>query len=417
MSADTSGRSRNPAFTNRDFTLYWCARILGRLAVELQITGVSWQVYKLTQEPFDLGLVGLAQFAPFLLLFLLAGAAADTFPRAKLLGGCIVLEAVCSLLLLGLTLMSTVSFPRIFVVLVVLGMARAFQSPAQQAIVPVLVPRAHFANAIAWTATGTQLARIGGPALAGGLLIVGQTYVYATALGCFVIAAMLTFLIRANTQIMSRERRSWTTLLAGFRFIWSRQIMLGVIALDLFAVLLGGATALLPIYALDILHVGEVGFGSLRAAHMAGAFLCALALTQRQITRHTGTILLSSVSIFGAAIVVFGLSTTFWLSIAALFIMGAADAISVFIRSFVVQMMTPDDMRGRVSAINAVFIGASNELGEFESGITAAWWGVVPAVVVGGLGTIGVTALFTWLLPRLRRLDRLDQDEMAQRSS
>jgi MFS family permease len=412
MGADAMRRSRSPAFTNRDFRLYWWARVLGRLAVELQITGVSWQVYALTKDPFDLGLVGLAQFAPFLLFFLLAGAAADRLPRAKLLGGCIVLETVCSLLLFGLTLTSTVTFWRIFVVLVLLGIARAFQSPAQQAIVPVLTPRAHFANAIAWTATGTQLARIGGPALAGGLLILGQVHLYATALGCFLMAAALTFLIRADTQIISRERPTWSTLLAGFRFIWSRQLLLGVIVLDLFAVLLGGATALLPIYAADILHVGTIGFGSLRTAHMAGAFLCALVMTQRQITRRAGPILLSSVAIFGAAIVVFGLSTSFWLSLTALFILGAADAISVFIRGYVVQMRTPDEMRGRVSAVNAVFIGASNELGEFESGITAAWWGVVPAVVVGGLGTIGVTALFAWLLPQLRTLDHLDQDDL-----
>jgi MFS family permease len=325
------------------------------------------------------------------------------------------LQTVCSLLLLVFTVTATVNFLWIFVVLVLLGVARAFQNPAQQAIVPVLVPAEHFANAIAWDATGNQLARIGGPALAGGLLILGQEFVYVTALGCFAIAAVLTFLIRANTQLISKERPSWSTLLAGFTFIWSRQIILGAIALDLFAVLLGGATAVLPIYAVDILKVGKMGFGSLRAAHMAGAFAAALALTQRPIQRRGGVALLGSVVIFGATIVIFGLSTHFWLSLAALVTMGAADAISVFIRNFLVQILTPDDMRGRVSAVNAVFIGASNELGEFESGLTAAWWGVVPAVVIGGLGTIAVTVLFACLLPQLRAVDSLHHDDLVRK--
>jgi MFS family permease len=355
----------------------------------------------------------LAQFAPFLVLFLVAGAAADRFQRATILGVCVSLQTVCSLLLLVFTATSTVDFPRIFAVLILLGMARAFQNPAQQAIVPILVPQEHFANALAWTATGNQLARIGGPALAGGLLILGQEFVYLTALGCFALAAILTFLIRANTQLISKARPSWFTLLAGFRFIWARQIILGAIALDLFAVLLGGATALLPIYAIDILQVGEIGFGSLRASHVVGAFAAALALTQRPVKRRAGVTLLAAVVIFGTAIVTFGLSTYFWLSLAALCIMGAADAISVFIRTYVVQIMTPDDMRGRVSAVNSVFIGASNELGEFESGLTAAWWGVVPAVVIGGLGTIAVTGLFAWLLPQLRTVDSLDYDDLV----
>jgi hypothetical protein len=203
--------------------------------------------------------------------------------------------------------------------------------------------------------------------------------------------------------------------LAGFGFIGSRQIILGAIVLDLFAVLLGGATALLPIYAADILQVGEVGFGSLRAAHMAGAFTCALYLTQRPLKRRAGHKMLGTVAVFGAAIVVFGLSTWFWLSLIALFTMGASDAISVYVRSHVVVVVTPDAMRGRVSAVNSAFIGASNELGEFESGVTAAWWGVVPAVVVGGLGTIVVTVLCALWLPQLRQVDSLDHDDLVRR--
>lgn len=403
------------AFSQRDFTLYWLARVLGSIGVEIQITGVSWQVYTLTGKPLALGLVGLAQFAPFLLLFLLAGAAADRFQRTKILGTCIALQAICSLLLGLSTLLGIAHFPLILSILVLIGIARAFQSPAQQAIVPLLVPGELFANAIAWTSSGSQLARIGGPALAGGLLILGQEWVYATALSCFVASAIMTFLIRTPSQFVSRTRPSWSTLLAGFTFIRSRQVILGAIALDLFAVLLGGATALLPIYAVDILQVGEVGFGSLRAAHMIGAFSCALYLTQRPIRRRAGVTLLSTVAIFGAAIVLFGVSTTFWLSLCALGVMGASDAISMFIRSNLVQIITPDDMRGRVSAINAVFIGASNELGEFESGITAAWLGVVPAVVCGGLGTMIVTGFFAWLMPQLRQVDSLEHDALIKR--
>jgi hypothetical protein len=233
-------------------------------------------------------------------------------------------------------------------------------------------------------------------------------------MGCFALSALLTFLIRTNTQVINRSRPSLSTLLAGFAFIWSRQTILGVIVLDLFAVFLGGATALLPIYAIDILHVSEVGFGSLRAMHMAGAFTCALYLTQRPVRRRAGMKMLSTVGIFGAAIVVFGLSTSFWLSLAALFVIGASDAISVFIRNHLVQIIPPDTMRGRVSAVNAVFIGASNELGEFESGLTASWWGVVPAVVVGGLGTLTAALLCARLLPQLRQVDSLDHDDLIR---
>jgi MFS family permease len=379
------------------------------------MTGVSWQAYMLTGQAFALGLVGLAQFAPFLLLFLMAGAAADRFQRTRIIGICAVLQTLCAGLLLIFTVTDTATFPRMFLVLLLLGVSRAFQNPAQQAIVPILIPKEHFANAIAWATTGTQVARIAGPALAGGLLLLGQEFVYATAMGCFALSTILTFLMRLKTQRISKGGPSWSTLLAGFSFIWSRQILLGAIVLDLIAVFLGGATALLPIYATDVLQVGKVGFGSLRAAHMIGACLCTLCLTRWPITRQAGVTLLGSAALFGASIVVFGLSTSFWLSLAALFTMGAADAISVFIRNHVVQIITPDDMRGRVSAVNAVCIGASNELGEFESGLTAAWWGVVPAVVMGGLGTIAMTGLFAWLLPQLRRIDSLDHDDLVRR--
>ena len=414
-SAAEAHRFQKKAFESRDFTRYWLARLLGRFGTEILITGVSWQAYQLTGNPFDLGLIGLAQFAPFILLFLIAGAAADKFQRTRILGFSALLQTLCTLLLYLFTAARSVDFSQIFLILVVLGIARAFQSPAQQAVMPLLVPTGHFASAVAWTNTGNQLARIGGPACAGGLLIIGQEAVYATAIVCLALSTVLTFMIRTNTQQVSPERLSWSRLLAGFGFIWSRPIILGTIVLDLFAVLLGGATALLPIYAADILQVGEAGFGGLRAAHMMGAFTCALYLTQWPLKRRAGRKMLGTVAVFGAAIVVFGLSTWFWLSLIALFTMGASDAISVYVRSYIAVVITPDAMRGRVSAVNSAFIGASNELGEFESGVTAAWWGVVPAVVVGGLSTIAVTVLCALWLPQLRQVDSLDHDDLVRR--
>lgn len=410
----TSSRATSSVLQHRDYTLYLCARILGSCGIEFQMTGVSWHVYQLTGQALDLGLIGFAQFAPFLVLFLVAGVVADRVPRTKILSVCGALQTGCALALMLLTLTGTVRFPWMFTVLVLQGVARAFQSPAQQAILPLLVPPAQFARAVAWTTTATQGARIGGPALAGGLLLLGQTSVYIAAVGCLALATVLTALIRVRTQVVSTERPSWSMLLAGFTFIWSRQLMLGAIALDLFAVLFGGATALLPLYAVDILHVGAVGFGCLRTVHVAGAMLCTLYLIRHPIARRAGTTLLGSVALFGVSVVVFGLSTSFLLSLAALFVMGAADAVSVLIRNHVVQLIPPDHMRGRVSAVNAVFIGASNELGAFESGLTAAWWGVVPAVVSGGLATLGVTLWCSWRCPQLRTLDTLEREELTR---
>lgn len=399
---------------HRDYTLYLVSRVLGACGSEFQSVGVSWHVYQLTGQAFDLGLIGFAQFAPFLLLFLVAGAVADRLPRARILGACGAVQTLCALLLGVLTWTGTASFPLLLSLLVLLGVARAFQSPASQAIVPLLVPPQDFASAVAWTTLGTQGARIGGPAIAGGLLLLGQEYVYGAAIGCLALSTLLTWLIQAPTQIVSQERPSLATLLAGARFIWSRPVILGTITLDLFAVLFGGAVALLPIYAVDILHVGEVGFGCLRAVHMLGALLCTLYLTQRPVQRRAGALMLGMVGVFGVTVVVFGLSTSFWLSLLALGVMGAADAVSMFIRSHVVQLIPPDDMRGRVSAVNAVFIGASNELGAFESGLTAAWFGVVPAVVGGGGITIVVTLLCLWLWPQLKAMDSLEHEAMIR---
>lgn len=408
-------KSGRVAFRHIDYRRFWIARFLGVLAVDMQITAVSWQVYQLTGEPLDLGLVGLAQFAPFLLLFLVAGAAADRFQRKLIMSVCVTIQALCAIAFFWMTFTDNASFPAIFTILIFLGIARAFQSPAQQAIVPLLVPRHHFSNAVAWNSSGFQMARIAGPGIAGLMIIAGEQWVYATVVILLTLSALFTFSIQANTQIISTAPINISNLFAGLRFIVKRQILIGAIGLDLFAVLLGGATALLPIFAVDILDVGSAGFGILRAMHMLGAFCGALFLTQVPIRRHAGIKLLVAVAIFGAGIIVFGLSTSFWLSLVALLILGAADSMSVFIRNNLVQIITPDNMRGRVSAVSSVFIGASNELGEFESGVTADWWGVVPAVIVGGVGTIFVSALFARIFPQLRSVDSLDPDDLVKR--
>jgi MFS family permease len=402
------------AFGYADFRNFFGARFFDRLAMEMLVTAVSWQVYELTGNPLHLGLVGLAQFAPFLLLFLVAGAAADRFSRIRIMQGSVLVQLLCAGAFFTMTFTGHVSLPAIFSILVILGMARAFQGPVQQAIVPILVPAEHFANAVAWNSTAFQVARIGGPAVAGALLLLGVDVVYGVVAACVVASLAFVTRVRAEAQVLSKDPISWRGTLAGLRFIWSRQVVLGAISLDLFAVLLGGATALLPIFAVEILGVGAVGFGVLRSAPVVGSLASMLWLSQRPIRRRAGLKLLSSVALFGAAICVFGLSRTFWLSLLALVTLGATDSVSVFVRSNLVQIITPDEKRGRVSAVTAVFIGASNELGEFESGITAAWWGAVPAVLVGGIGTVIIAVAFGWLMPRLRRVDGLDPEALIR---
>ena len=391
------------------------ARVLGVLAIEMQITALSWQVYQLTGKALDLGLVGLAQFMPFLMLFLISGSVADRYQRKKIMSICVAIQMLCALAFFIMTVTGNANFLAIFTILIFLGIARAFQSPAQSAIVPLLVPKEHFANAIAWTSSGFQMARIAGPGIAGIIIIAGEQWVYGTAIILFVFSTIFTLMVRTNTQIISHVPVTIDNILAGLKFALKRQIIIGSIGLDLFAVLLGGATALLPIFATDILNVGPAGFGALRATHMIGALIGALTLTQYPISRHAGKKLLSTVAIFGLGIIVFGISTSFWLSLTALFILGAADSVSVFIRNNLVQIITPDNMRGRVSAVSAVFIGASNELGELESGVTAHFWGVVPAVIIGGIGTVFISGLFAMIFPQLREVDSLNHDDLVRK--
>jgi len=408
-------KSGYAAFKHKDYRFFWMARVLGVLAIEIQITALSWQVYQLTGQALDLGLIGLAQFLPFLILFLISGSVADRYQRKKIMSICAAIQTFCALSFFIMTVTGKINFPAIFSILIFLGIARAFQSPAQSAIVPLLVPKDHFANAIAWTSSGFQIARIAGPGIAGIMIIAGEQWAYGTAVTLFVFSTIFTLMVKTNTQIISTVPVTIENILAGLRFALKRQIIIGSIGLDLFAVLLGGATALLPIFATDILNVGPAGFGALRATHMIGALFGALTLTQYPISHHAGRKLLSTVAIFGFGIFIFGISTNFWLSLSALFLLGAADSVSVFIRNNLVQIITPDNMRGRVSAVSAVFIGASNELGELESGVTAHFWGVVPAVILGGIGTVFISGLFAIMFPQLRKVDSLNHDDLVRK--
>jgi MFS family permease len=403
------------AFRYADFRNFFLARFTSRLAVEMQITAVGWQVYSLTGNPLDLGLVGLAQIAPFLILFPLAGVVADRFARARIISVCVFSESLCAAAFFVLTLLGVISFPVMLAILALFGVSRAFQTPAEQAIVPLLVPHKHVANAIAWTSVSGQTARITGPGIAGLMIIAGEQWVYGSVVILMAGATVFAMMIRANTQIISTDPISFANVFAGMRFIFSRKIVLGAISLDLFAVLLGGATALLPIYAKDILLVGPLGFGILRATVTVGALTGALYFTQRPIQRRAGIKLLGTVAAFGAATIVFGISESFWLTLVMLFIIGATDSVSVFIRNSIVQIVTPDEIRGRTNAVNSVFIGASNELGEFESGVTAAWWGVVPSVVIGGIGTICVALVFARIFPQLRDADSLIPEDLIRK--
>lgn len=409
------GSSGYAALKHRDFTYFWAARIFNGLALDMQIVAVGWQVFSLTGRPLDLGFVGLVQFAPFPFLFLISGIVADKLPRKFILAAATATQVAAASLLLIITVTGNASVPIILPVLFLLGAARAFQAPAQQAIVPNLVPKETFANAVAWNSTGFQVSKIVGPAIGGFILIAGTEFVYATVVVCLIASLTSVLMIKAETQIINKDRPSVDTILAGFRFIWRRQTILGVISLDLFAVILGGVTALLPIFAKDILFVGASGFGVLRAAPAIGALVCAAFLLTHPIRRHAGLKLLGTVALFGFAIIAFGLSTNFWLSMAVLIALGGFDMISVFIRNNLTQVITPDDMRGRVSAVSSVFVGATNELGEFESGITAAWWGTVPAVLVGGIGTVLVAISFIRIFPELRKIDSLDPEDLIRR--
>jgi len=405
---NTTPDSRRALLANREFTRFLAARFLATLAVQMQTVAVGWQVYEVTRNPLDLGLVGLSQFLPFVLLILPAGHLADSRDRRRILGACFALECACALLLLAFAAHGLESARPVFAVMVLFGIARAFAMPTGQALLPNLVPRAQFGTAVALNSSTWQVATIAGPALGGIVYLAGAPVVYASVAVLLAIAAIMVFGLREGGRDEARiaEPPGWQSLLSGLRFVRSRRLVLGAISLDLFAVLFGGATALLPVYAADVLHVGPAGLGWLRTAPGIGAALCGLAIGLWPLTQRVGRWMFGGVIVYGLATLVFGASTSFWLSLGALGVMGAGDMVSVYVRHLLVQLETPDEIRGRVSAVNAVFIGASNELGEFESGVTAAWFGTVPAVIVGGCATLAVAGLWSRLFPELARMDR-----------
>ena len=404
----TSPDHRYAAFRHRPYLSYWTARFLTTFATQIVSVAVGWQIYDLTRNPFDLGIVGVVQFLPSLLLVLVTGVVADRFGRRLIMTLSSLVEAGCALALLSLTLRGLGSPLPMFVVLAMFGIARAFYGPASSSLVANLVPPQDFANAIAWNSSAWQTATIVGP-VAGGLLYgLSGEVAYAAAAILMLVAALLIFTIAKPAQQTATDKPTMQTLFAGFGYIRSEKIVLGAISLDLFAVLLSGASALLPVYARDILQLGPWGLGLLRAAPSVGAICVAVWLASHPIRNHAGMVMLGSAAAFGACTVLFGLSTLTWLSIAALALLGATDMFSVYIRETLIQLWTPDHVRGRVNAVNQVFVGASNELGEFRAGTMAALIGTVPAVVIGGIGAVAVAGLWAWLFPALRQVRHLN---------
>ncbi|MFZ0584035.1 MAG: MFS transporter [Candidatus Acidiferrales bacterium] len=403
------------AFRYPAFRLYEVARFFTVVSMEMLSVAVGWQIYEITHRVLDLGYVGLAQFLPGFLLFLISGHAADRFDRRKLLVVCYVGFAVCAGLLLLVSLQNYRSVGPIYAVLVLVGVVRSLNGPVSRAFLPQLVSEEHFQNAVAWHSTIFQIGTILGPSL-GGLIYAffhGAAAVYAVSLASYLVAISCTTLIKAKTKARTREPISLKTVLAGIAYIWKQKVVLGSISLDLFAMFLGGAVALLPAYARDILHTGPWGLGILRSAPGVGAGAIAILLAYRPLRRRVGATMLWCVAAFGVFTIVFGISRSLILSLIALALVGASDMVSVVIRATLVQVATPDEMRGRVNAVDMIFIGASNELGWFESGLTANWFGVVPSVVLGGIGTLVVTALWAWWFPALRKAKTLSVEEHA----
>ncbi len=409
--SDSSAADRFAAFRHRSFTYYWFARFFSAFGMQMIAVAVGWQIYDLTRNPFDLGIIGLVQFLPALLLILVTGAAADRYGRRLIMGLCELASLGAAAALIVLTLRGLTSPLPVFAVLLVFGIARAFFAPASVALAPNLVPEKDLPNAVAWNSMAWQTATIVGP-VAGGLLYgLGATVPYWTSLVLFTVASVMIFVIPKPAQKRGVHSQDWETLSAGFRYIWREKVVLGAISLDMFAVLLGGAVALMPVFARDVLELGPWGLGLLRSAPGIGAVLMAVYLAAHPISRNAGSTMFIAVGLFGFSTLVFGWSTITWLSIAALAVMGAADMISVYVRQTLVQLWTPDELRGRVNAVNMVFIGASNELGEFRAGSMAALIGAVPAVIFGGAGAMGIAALWAVLFPTLRRIQRIDRVE------
>ena len=409
---DTSTRA---LLRERDFLLFWVARFVSTLGVQVQSVALGWQVYAIArlthsvgESAFMVSMIGLAQFVPLFLLTLVAGETADRRTRKLIVALTLGLDAISASVLLVLALMGSHALWPIFTVSVMFGASRAFLSPASSAMGPMLVPRPLLPRAIAWNSLSWQAGSIMGPALGGLLLIHSPALAFGTSLGLYLVASLLALSIRRNTRPETQPGSRMALIKEGLAYVWNNKIVFGSISLDLFAVILGGATALLPVFAKDVLHIGPGGFGLLRAAPAIGACLVGIYLASQPIRRHAGRIMFAGVAVFGLATVVFGLSKLQWLSVGALAVLGGADMLSVYVRQTLVQIVTPDAMRGRVAAVSGVFISASNELGEVESGAMAWLLGPIGAAVFGGVGAMAVTALWAFLFPDLRKADRLE---------
>jgi MFS family permease len=409
---DSEKRDAYAALRVRDFRLFLSGHLLFVLAVQMQTTAVSYQLYERTNSKLALGIVGLVQIVPILGMALPAGHAADRFDRRKILMSATTLVVIAAFGLAAVEMWASANVTLIYACLFLNGLGRAFQSPARSSLMPQLVPSQIFTNAVSWYVSGFELSSMVGPALAGCLiyLLGGVTPVYAIAgLGSAIYFMMLATLTKRSYAVESRASQiDLKTLVAGFKYVWNTKLLFGAMSLDMFAVLFGGAVALLPVYAKDILGVGPAGFGALQAAPSLGAITMAILTTHLPPLKRAGRALLWAVAGFGLATIVFGLSRNFWLSLAMLFLTGAFDNISVVIRHTLATILTPDEMRGRVSAVNGMFISASNELGRFESGGVAALFGPIFSVVSGGVGTLIVVATVALSSPQLRRFGKLD---------
>ncbi len=404
----SGGGGAGPLTANRSFLLFVATRFFNILGTQALTVAVGWHVYQMTGNPFDLGVVGIAQFAPVLVLFLIAGYASDLFDRRIILVSCNAAHTLVAGVLLWITASDAAAVWPIFAILVLHGAARGFFQPASQAILPNIVAPQLFPNAVAYSSSVSKVGQLVGPA-AGGLLIAAiGDLVYLVILAAFVLAAISAAAISVPLTIRAPESTGLNTIFQGLSFIRRKKIVLGAISIDLVAVLFGGVMGMLPVFASDVLHVGAGGLGVMRAMPAVGAIGVGLVLAQIPSPGRMGPVLFASLALFGVSIVVFSLSTAFWLSIAALAVYGAADMVSVYVRQTLTQIATPDAMRGRVSAVNSVSIVASNELGDFRAGVMAAAIGTVPAVLFGGLVTLGVAGLWWRLFPELRRVDRLD---------
>jgi MFS family permease len=395
-------------FRHRPFVFYFWARTFSEFSYQIGAVAVGWQVYALTKSAFALGMVGLAQFVPTAALIFIAGHAADRFDRRRVVGICQIVAGLTAAFLAWGSFAGWLTVAEIFTAVAVFGAATAFESPASAALLPGVAPEGLLQKATATSTAAFQVATISGPALGGFAYAAGAGAPYAAMAVFWLVAALLTGFIALARPAMDQEPPTLRDLFGGVTFVRRNPALLGAISLDLFAVLLGGATALLPIYAQDILHTGPLGLGVLRGAPAVGALLMAVVLSRSTINRCAGLRMFQAVIVFGAATVIFALSRSIWLSVAALAVLGAADTVSMVIRISLVQLATPDDMRGRVGAVNFLFVNTSYQLGEFESGITAALFGAVPAVVLGGLGTVAVALLWMKLFPALRKIERLE---------